>query len=473
MEIIKYPKRQDCHYKLTAGSSNETSINLSYDILCLLFPQGIMKGETRSITFKVYRDDFIKALCYITQHLPYYTTRSSNSYLVEYSYDSFAHELYTINSFFNGPVADYTVTIYYRNDGRIYLKDLSVGGFNIRRFLVEDRATLRFLIDDKPTIRLKLSDNPNKDNENAKSEELEPVYNIPKPTKVVKSLAVRDKILKDFIFKVVLLINKSEGFSSFEKYVFENSQNIQLKKDGAFRLTGMFISTSYADIMKRNRLGLKPRWFDSPFVLKGKTVYLSTQWYGNGQYSLMFDDFKNLITTCFGSRYYFDQNENGEFELWKVTSEETEEILESSLNKVIYDFQHLNTAKRDGKLAPHKAIMILSIMDLISKGKITSPSIMYSEELESTFEEIWEEYVPQDCTFQCIASTPFWHMKGEPFWSISQLNGDTLNSVSGTPSASALQQLQVVGTLSKTTFKLMAIENYRTKLKEALIEKYL
>ena len=54
MEIIKYPKRQDCHYKLTAGSSNETSINLSYDILCLLFPQGIMKGETRSITFKVY-----------------------------------------------------------------------------------------------------------------------------------------------------------------------------------------------------------------------------------------------------------------------------------------------------------------------------------------------------------------------------------------------------------------------------------
>jgi putative restriction endonuclease len=235
----------------------------------------------------------------------------------------------------------------------------------------------------------------------------------------------------------------------------------------------MFISTSYADIMKRNRLGLKPRWFDTSFVLKGKTVYLSTQWYGNGQYSLMFDDFKNLIATCFGSRYYFDQNENGEFELWKVTSEETEEILESSLNKVIYDFQHLNTAKRDGKLAPHKAIMLLSIMDLISKGKITSPSIMYSEELESTFEEIWEEYVPQDCTFQCIASTPFWHMKGEPFWSISQLNGDTLNSVSGTPSASALQHLQVVGTLSKTTFKLMTIENYRTKLKEALIEKFL
>jgi hypothetical protein len=64
-------------------------------------------------------------------------------------------------------------------------------------------------------------------------------------------------------------------------------------------------------------------------------------------------------------------------------------------------------------------------------------------------------------------------MKGEPFWSISQLNGDTLNSVSGTPSASALQHLQVVGTLSKTTFKLMTIENYRTKLKEALIEKFL
>ena len=40
MEIIKYPKRQDCHYKLTPGSSNETSINLSYDIFYFLCPDG-------------------------------------------------------------------------------------------------------------------------------------------------------------------------------------------------------------------------------------------------------------------------------------------------------------------------------------------------------------------------------------------------------------------------------------------------
>ena len=235
----------------------------------------------------------------------------------------------------------------------------------------------------------------------------------------------------------------------------------------------MFISTTFADIMKRNRLGLKPRWFDTPFILKGKTVYLSTQWYGNGQYSLMYDDFKNLITSSFGSRYYFDRNANGEFELWKVTSDDSEEVLDSSLNKVIYNFQHLNTAKRGGKSAPHKAIMLLTIIDLISKGKITSPSIRFSEELESTFEEIWKEYIPEDSSFQCIASTPFWHMKGEPFWSVTSPNEEQLNMNLGTPSSSSLLQLQVIGTIDENTFKLMMIENYRAKLKEVIIEKYL
>ena len=49
MEIIKYPKRQDCHYKLTKGSSNESSINLSADIFEFLIPNGMKKGEVLSI----------------------------------------------------------------------------------------------------------------------------------------------------------------------------------------------------------------------------------------------------------------------------------------------------------------------------------------------------------------------------------------------------------------------------------------
>lgn len=95
MEIIKYPKRQDCHYKLTKGSSNESSINLSADIFEFLIPNGMKNGESQSITFKLYRDDFIKALCFTVNHLPLYETRSSGATQIDFSYDFFASELYS------------------------------------------------------------------------------------------------------------------------------------------------------------------------------------------------------------------------------------------------------------------------------------------------------------------------------------------------------------------------------------------
>lgn len=81
MEAIKYPKKQDCYYKLNPGSSNETSINLSNDIFTCICPDCMETSEERTVTFKIYRDDFVKALCYIMTHLPLYVTRSSNSVL--------------------------------------------------------------------------------------------------------------------------------------------------------------------------------------------------------------------------------------------------------------------------------------------------------------------------------------------------------------------------------------------------------
>lgn len=319
MEVIKYPKRQDCHYKLTKGSSNESSINLSFDIFEFLLPEGIKKGESRSVTFKVYRDDYIKALCYIVTHLPLYETRSTGANQIDFSYDFFASELYSITNFFNGPIANYTATLLFREDGRIYLKDLNNNGFNIRRFLVEDRTAMYFSHEEKPVIRLFLSDSP------IEQKTLE----TPGGTVITKNkepgdhliedrLAVRDKILKDFIYKVVLLVNEEDKLASFLPFLREaRSRNIQLYKEGSFRLTGMFISTNLGDIHVRNKHGFKPRWFETPFEIDGREMYLSTQWYGNGEYTLMYKDFQNLILTCYGSNYRFAYDENDGFQLWK------------------------------------------------------------------------------------------------------------------------------------------------------------
>lgn len=319
MEIIKYPKRQDCHYKLTKGNSNESSINLSSDIFEFLLPKRIKRGESHTITFKVYRDDYIKALCYIVNHLPLYETRSTGANQIDYSYDFFASELYSITNFFNGPFANYSATLLFREDGRIYLKDLNNNGFNIRRFLVEDRTVMYFSHEEKPVIRLFLSDNPVEQKTLGTPEGTIITKNTePQDHPIKECLAVRDKVLKDFIYKVVLLVNEEDRLASFLPYLKESrSRNIQLYKEKSFRLTGMFINTNLGDIHVRNRHGFKPRWFETPFIIDGREMYLSTQWYGNGEYTLMYEDFRNLILTCYGDNYRFAYDESEGFQLWK------------------------------------------------------------------------------------------------------------------------------------------------------------
>ena len=185
--------------------------------------------------------------------------------------------------------------------------------------MVEDRTAMYFSHEEKPVIRLFLCDNPIEQ----KTLETPDGTVITKNTEpgdhpIEERLAVRDKVLKDFIYKVVLLVNEDDRLESFLPYMKEGrSRNIQLYSEGKFRLTGMFINTNLGDIHKRNKHGFKPRWFETPFTIDGREMYLSTQWYGNGQFSLMYSDFQRLITSCYANNYRFDYDENDGFLLWK------------------------------------------------------------------------------------------------------------------------------------------------------------
>lgn len=315
-EIVKCPKRQDCHFKLTPGSSNETSINISNEVLRFICPN-VQPGNTIPITFRIYKEDFIKALCFIVTKLPLYTTNSRNSSRIDYSNDFFESELSRINSFFQHEVEDYTVSLYHREDGRIYLKDLTYHRFNIRKFLVEDKTSMHFIVSQGIDLRIQYSDTPTEDN-----------------YIVSESLAVRDNILKDFVYKTVYLLNKVDGLKALEPYVKELSENIQLVDESHFKLTGMFIATTLRDLAVRNKYGEKPRWFETQFNLCDKTVYLSTQWYGAGEYALMYNDFAQLVGRCYKNRFRCNKNEEGEFELWEISTNPTQNSLEEHIRNL-------------------------------------------------------------------------------------------------------------------------------------------
>lgn len=82
----------------------------------------------------------------------------------------------------------------------------------------------------------------------------------------------------------------------------------------------------------------------------------------------------------------------------------------------LYHFAHLHTAKFKGKPAPHKAVLLLAVMNLVERGCICSSEIELTDELVEEFKRIWTEKLPVSCPFTCDISKPYFHMQHEPFW---------------------------------------------------------
>ena len=90
------------------------------------------------------------------------------------------------------------------------------------------------------------------------------------------------------------------------------------------------------------------------------------------------------------------------------------------LTHYIDAFSSLHTAKLKGHKAPHKAVLLLAIIDLIEEGVIRSQRIVLSDSLEKRFHEIWHHYLGNSSIFISDISKPFFHMQHEP-------SGDWLN----------------------------------------------
>jgi putative restriction endonuclease len=76
-------------------------------------------------------------------------------------------------------------------------------------------------------------------------------------------------------------------------------------------------------------------------------------------------------------------------------------------------FQRLRVDRAHG-VAPHKPILLLSVIELIAKGVIQENKIYLSNELIKTFLKHWS-YLGSDSHNPDI-SKPFFHMRSSKFW---------------------------------------------------------
>ena len=310
--FVKYPQRQDCDLKLSAGNSGETSINLSTDIAIFLNDDKVLsKGDEVPISFIIYREDFIKALCHIIEKLPLYRTSSNSSTKIEYNNNLFINYMESINSFFHNNESEvYNVILSAVSAPRYYLKNLNDGGLNIRKFIIENNSTLHFSKEeDKYVLRLLSGE--------IKSQEQQLEFND------TPFLILKNSVLKDFVLDTITYLQKNEDLNSFLQYISSNENaNISFKSE-SFSLTGMFLESTLEDIKERNSRHV--RWFEEPlFSLGGRQVYLSTQWNGSGNYQLTLNDFKGLIKACYNDKYLIKVNSERAFELWGYTSNNTQ-----------------------------------------------------------------------------------------------------------------------------------------------------
>lgn len=81
-------------------------------------------------------------------------------------------------------------------------------------------------------------------------------------------------------------------------------------------------------------------------------------------------------------------------------------------------FTHLHTAKVKGHKAPHKAVLLLSIMDLMESKVIRYPRIELTDDLVNKFNYIWKRYLGDSSIFTPDITKPYFHMQYEPFWNL-------------------------------------------------------
>lgn len=87
----------------------------------------------------------------------------------------------------------------------------------------------------------------------------------------------------------------------------------------------------------------------------------------------------------------------------------------SSLAKYINYFGKLRVSNSGGFKAPHKAILLITITEMVRDGYCTSPVIEENNLLKTFFNANWSRYMQINSPFVCNVDMPFQHIGSEPF----------------------------------------------------------
>lgn len=141
------------------------------------------------------------------------------------------------------------------------------------------------------------------------------------------------------------------------------------------------------------------------------------------------------------------------------------------INYYIACFKKLRRAPAFGG-APHKPILLLSVIDCYNADYINSERIYITAELMAYFKSNWQTYVTTNHTMNF--TLPFYHMSREPFWSlvVRRCYEIELTSKKSIKSFKALYTATDFAEIDEELMILLMNNESREKLKISLIQQY-
>ena len=163
----------------------------------------------------------------------------------------------------------------------------------------------------------------------------------------------------------------------------------------------------------------------------------------------------------------------------------------NNLKDYIEAFSHLHTAKVKRRKAPHKAVLLLAIMDLVESKVIRNPRIELTDGLVRKFNSVWKRYMGKSSIFTPDITKPYFHMQYEPFWNLVEKHdlgallvaedkpwsmGELVRKKSLPPGGYSVKSMRNAfecAEIDKRLFEIMQNADARAMLRVILINEYL
>jgi putative restriction endonuclease len=152
-------------------------------------------------------------------------------------------------------------------------------------------------------------------------------------------------------------------------------------------------------------------------------------------------------------------------------------MINTKLPIYLKKFSHLRTDRTGGWTAatqgqaPHKPILLLSVLDLFAQGRITNNLIEITPELGELFAAYWSKVLPER---RGNLALPFFHLRSSGFWHLLPQPGQeaALRAVRQVDTLRQLGQLILGARLDDELFQLLPTAETRNALCTTLIQTY-